>query len=117
MQQVATGGVSRLINALVGSIGQFRPLGTAPESLAGIQLWGGGGQPACLDPQGGGEHPTGLRRMGRAAINKEHDVPAPPGLAQLAQEGLVGGRRPRLSNQLMSWISGLSTAHASGDKP
>jgi hypothetical protein len=98
-QKVSTHSISRCINGLAGSIGQPRPFGAAPEPLTGIQLGGSSGQPAGLDPQRVRGRPTDHRGMGRAAIDKEPDVPAPLSLAALAQEGLVGSRRPIRSNQ------------------
>jgi hypothetical protein len=72
---------------------------TAPEPFTGMQLWGGCRPPTDLHPQGRRERSTHLGRVGRAAINQEHDVPAPSGLAHLAHEGLVGGHCPVIRGQ------------------
>jgi hypothetical protein len=116
IQQVATRGVSRLINGVAGPIGQARAFRTAPEPLTRVQLGGGGGEPADLQAQGGGEGSTGYSRVGGAAVHKEHDVPAPPGLTHLAQEGLVGNRRPVLGNEELD-MAGRDVQRAVDDPP
>jgi hypothetical protein len=46
--------------------------------IHGIQLWSGPRQETDLDMEGFGEAETGRRRMWRASILKEDQVPAAP---------------------------------------
>ncbi len=62
----------------------------APQMIHGIKFWTGGGQPPQFEVQIPCELAALFGPLGRDLVQKEHDVPAPPGAAQITQDSLKG---------------------------